>query len=325
MPLTFEQQEALLARAHARDLRAIGRLCSLIEDRAPESDALLMALDPSGGQALRIGFTGPPGSGKSTLLQRAITHYRADGQPLALVAVDPTSPRTGGALLGDRLRWTSHDADAGLYIRSMASRGHAGGLAAATRDVVAALDGLGFPRILVETVGMGQVGTDIAGAVDLVAVVLVPESGDAVQMLKAGVLELADIYVINKADRPGAQALADSLQGALEIAHAAGSERALPPIILTSATGENLGDSDGVAELFATIGASLAVMQTTGALMERRKAQRVQAVESIVFATLDSRARENMKDSSVVAAALPDLYARRVAPQALARQILSNK
>ena len=186
---------------------------SIVENHRPGFDRILARMHSRIGRARRIGITGPPGAGKSTLttaLARALSRRRADAS--AIVAVDPTSPFTGGALLGDRIRMESVALDPGVFIRSMATRGSLGGLAAATREVADVLDAFGFDRILIETVGVGQTELDIARTADTSVVVLVPESGDSIQTLKAGLMEIADIFVVNKADRPGADRLRNELE-----------------------------------------------------------------------------------------------------------------
>lgn len=204
---TTSALERLLADFDARRPAALARAVSMVEDQRPSADQLLSALHRRIGAGRRIGITGPPGAGKSTLGTRLAGHYRSLGLTVGIIAVDPTSPFTGGALLGDRIRMEAIALDPGIFIRSMATRGSLGGLAAATRDVVDVLDAFGFDRILVETVGVGQSELDIARTADTSVVALVPESGDAIQTLKAGLMEIADVFVINKADRPGADRL----------------------------------------------------------------------------------------------------------------------
>lgn len=288
LPLSDEWL-SFLAGARSGDARSLGKLCTLIEGGGPEAQALLMRLDPDTGHAQRIGFTGPPGSGKSSLLHHALTTYRArTDERTALVAVDPTSPRTGGAILGDRIRWSVHQTAENLFMRSMASRGSLGGLASGTRDLVTLLDACGFDRVLIETVGVGQIGTAIADTVDCLIVVLNPESGDSVQMLKAGLLELADLYVINKADRPGAHALRDHLEGALEIAIVAGRTSAPPPILLASAA-----EGTGLETLWSEIDTWFMAATAAARLEARREAQRkrlvFQLVEEAEIAAVRSR------------------------------------
>ncbi|HLU24845.1 MAG TPA: methylmalonyl Co-A mutase-associated GTPase MeaB [Longimicrobiales bacterium] len=211
------RQRELLARFEAGERAALARLISMVENEREAAAALLDALHPRLGRAHRIGITGPPGAGKSTMTAALVAGYRRAGEQVAVIAVDPTSPFTGGALLGDRIRMNELATDPGVFIRSMASRGALGGLALATKEVADVLDAFGFDRILIETVGVGQSELDIAAAADTTIVVLVPESGDAIQAMKAGLMEIADLYVVNKADRPGAQRLAKEIEVMLNL------------------------------------------------------------------------------------------------------------
>jgi LAO/AO transport system kinase len=204
--------DLLIAELVAGKTAALARAISVVENARPGFERLLGEVHRSLGRARRVGVTGPPGAGKSTLVERLVTHYRAAGLKVAVVAVDPTSPFTGGALLGDRIRMESVALDQGVYIRSMASRGSLGGLATTTREVCDLLDAAGFDRLLVETVGVGQSELDVARMADSTVLVLVPESGDGIQTLKSGVMEIADIFVVNKADRTGADKLRQEIE-----------------------------------------------------------------------------------------------------------------
>ena len=209
--------DLLLADLLAGRTPALARAISVVENGRPGFERLLAGAHPALGRARRIGVTGPPGAGKSTLVERLVAAYRAEGLKVGVVAVDPTSPFTGGALLGDRIRMESIALDQGVYIRSMASRGSLGGLATTTREVCDLLDAAGFDRIVVETVGVGQSELDVARMADTTVLVLVPESGDGIQTLKSGVMEAADLFVVNKADRPGADKLRQEIEVTLGI------------------------------------------------------------------------------------------------------------
>jgi LAO/AO transport system kinase len=226
---------ALADRVRAADPRALARALSVVENEGPAAASLLAALHAQTGRAWSLGVTGPPGAGKSTLVDQLVTLYRARGLTVGVVAVDPTSPFTGGAILGDRVRMQAHAGDPGVFIRSMATRGHLGGLASTTADAVSVLDAAGRDCVIIETVGVGQAEVDIARAADVCVVTLVPGTGDDVQALKAGIMEIADIFVVNKADREGADRMAASVEGLLSLEAAeAGAWR--PPVIRTEAT-----------------------------------------------------------------------------------------
>jgi GTPase len=225
-------------RITLRDIRAVARAATWIENRRPEAEALLKELFPHTGRALVLGVTGAPGAGKSTLCDRFASELRSQNKTVAILAVDPTSPYSGGALLGDRIRMQRHHDDSGVFIRSMATRGWLGGLARATTEITMLLDAAGFDVILVETVGVGQDEVEIARLADVTLVVLTPGMGDDVQTIKAGIMEIADVFVINKADLPGAEKLKRELAASLTLAHRPdGWIPAIVPAIASEGTG----------------------------------------------------------------------------------------
>jgi LAO/AO transport system kinase len=296
----------LLAGIAARQISALARAVSMVENGLPGYEDLLSALHPQVGRAHRVGVTGPPGAGKSTITERLIQAYRAGGRSVGVVAVDPTSPFTGGALLGDRIRMESASLDAGVYIRSMATRGELGGLATATREVCDVLDAFGFDRLIIETVGVGQSELTISGTADTAVLVLVPESGDGVQVLKAGVMEIADIYAINKADRPGADRLRNEIDVMLGIRrgnafrHVAPHHRptaaqsaprsagpaAAPPDWEPPALALSALRNEGVAELVEAIERHAAYLGASGELERRRRDRLARHTREVVDRSL---------------------------------------
>ncbi|HEX5959126.1 MAG TPA: methylmalonyl Co-A mutase-associated GTPase MeaB [Hyphomicrobiaceae bacterium] len=259
---------SIVERLLSGDRRALARIVTLIENGAPEARPILAQLHAHGGGAHVVGFTGSPGAGKSTLVTAVARELRARGQRVAIVAVDPSSPFTGGAILGDRIRMMELAGDPNVFIRSMASRGSLGGLAASTRDVVRALDAAGFDTIIVETVGAGQAEVEIVRAAQTVVVVTVPGMGDDIQAIKAGILEIADVFVVNKADRPGADQTAAELRMLLSLDERRKEREWKVPIVKTSAA-----SGQGVPELVDRLAAHLAFLKTSGQLAARGERQ----------------------------------------------------
>jgi len=274
---------ALLERARAGDRAALARLISLVEHGGSDAHDVGRLAHPLTGAAHTIGITGAPGAGKSTLTSAVVAEIRGRGDQVAVLAIDPSSPFTGGAILGDRVRMGTHDLDDGVFIRSMATRGHLGGLALATPEVVRVLDATGLPWIVVETVGVGQVEVEVVGAADTVVVVVNPGWGDAVQANKAGLMEIADIFVINKADRPGASETRRDLDNML--AMSAGRNGGWhPPVIETVAT-----DGRGSGELWDAVVAHRNHLEQTGELASRRRRRVDDELRKILAARLLAR------------------------------------
>jgi LAO/AO transport system kinase len=283
MPRRTAPVSELVERARAGDSRAVARLISLVEDESPLLREVMAALSPYAGHAHIVGITGSPGVGKSTSTSALVTAYRETGKRVGVLAVDPSSPFSGGALLGDRVRMQDHATDAGVFIRSMASRGHLGGLAWSTPQALRVLDAAGFDVVLVETVGVGQSEVEIAGMADTTLILLAPGMGDGIQAAKAGILEVGDIYVVNKADRDGVQAVTRDLRAMLALAER--PEGAWSPPILKTVASRN----EGVAEVVAAIEDRLAWMGTNGVLAERRRTRARDEIEAIAMTALRSR------------------------------------
>jgi LAO/AO transport system kinase len=271
-----------LDRALSGDTRALARLISLVEDGSPRAREVIKDLLPRTGHARIIGLTGAPGVGKSTMTAALVGAFRAAGRRIAVLAVDPTSPFTGGALLGDRIRMQEHATDEAVFIRSMASRGHLGGLAAATPQAIRVLDAAGFELIIIETVGVGQAEVAIASLADSVAVLLAPGMGDAVQAAKAGILEVADLFIVNKADKPDAQQVVRDLRGMLALG--ANDKGWKPPIVTTTAT-----TGEGLAELVTQLDAHRDWLTASGELTRRRHARAREEITALAFAALRAR------------------------------------
>jgi LAO/AO transport system kinase len=272
-----------IERARAGDARALARLVSLAEDGSPAVRPVMKALAPLTGQAQVIGLTGAPGVGKSTLTAALVAAYRERGQRVGVLAVDPTSPFTGGALLGDRVRMQDHATDPGVFIRSMATRGHLGGLSRAAPQALRVLDAAGFEVLLVETVGVGQAEVEVASLADTTLVMVAPGMGDSIQAAKAGILEAADIFVVNKADQPGAQEAVRDLRAMIALARRGPGEWR-PPIVTTIAV-----KGDGIGELAAEVDAHWSWLASSGQRDARRRARAREEISAIAVAELRQR------------------------------------
>lgn len=272
-----------IQRARDGDARALGRLLSLVENGAPQLRAVMKAIAPLTGQARVLGLTGSPGVGKSTVTGALVTAYRAQGLRVGVLAIDPSSPFTGGALLGDRVRMQQHATDQGVFIRSMASRGHLGGVARATPQAVRVLDAAGFDVILIETVGVGQAEVEIAGMADSTLVIVAPGLGDAIQAAKAGILEIGDVFVVNKSDKPGAQEAVRDLRGMIAMARR-GEGDWKPPIVSTTAIA-----GEGLDDLVSRLDAHQAWLGSSGEGDRRRQARAREEISAIALTGLRAR------------------------------------
>jgi LAO/AO transport system kinase len=281
--------DGLVERLLSGDRRALARVISKIERGDPETHEIISEIYPKTGNAPSIGFTGPPGVGKSSIMAKLIELYRKEDRMVGVVSVDPSSPFSRGAILGDRIRLSDHFLDPGVFIRSMGSRGHLGGLAGASRLAALAMEAAGMDVVLYETVGVGQGEVEVASAADTVVLALQPGTGDAVQALKAGVMEIADIFCINKADHPQAKGAANEVRSILDIGQELDPQPWHPPIIMTR------GDTgEGVEELEATIEKHRSYLEESGKLEERRRASLKEFVISWAKERLEKEMQERL-------------------------------
>jgi LAO/AO transport system kinase len=273
----------LVARARAGEARAVARLVSMVEDGSPQLREVMAALVPHAGHAHVVGITGSPGVGKSTTTNALVTELRKAGRRVGVLAVDPSSPFSGGALLGDRVRMQDHATDPGVFIRSMASRGHLGGLARTTPQALRVLDAAGCDVVVVETVGVGQSEVEIAGLADTTVVLMAPGAGDGIQAAKAGILEIGDVYAVNKADRDGAEQLRRELRSAIALGERPeGAWK--PPVVMTIAQ-----SGQGLDELARELDRHRAWLEETGDLRRRRTRRAREEIEALAVAALRTR------------------------------------
>jgi len=313
----------LVDRMLGGDRLALARLITLAENRSALLPEIMRRIHARTGRAYTVGVTGPPGAGKSTLVDALTARLRKAGATVGVVAVDPTSPFTGGAVLGDRIRMQAHTLDPGVFIRSMATRGSLGGLARATASAQKFLDAFGLDWILVETVGVGQSELDIMKVADTIVVVLVPESGDAIQTMKAGLLETADVLVVNKADRDGALPLVTELRYMVHL-HKQGQQAAreldweVPVLTTVAATGV------GVDELLADIGRHRVALESSGALERRRQARRSRELRDLVLAELRREVDSALADHGPLGELLAEVEAGRLDPYTALGEVLDR-
>lgn len=308
-------RQSVIDGVRAGGRRAIGRAISMVEALDADGRALAKALHPLTGRAVRVGVTGPPGVGKSSLIGALVAYLRGQGRTVAVLSVDPSSPFTRGAVLGDRIRLTEHFLDEGVFIRSMASRGHLGGLSEATADAVLVLDAAGFDVVIVETVGSGQNEIEVQALTETVLLVLMPGAGDSIQTLKAGLMEIPDVVVVNKADRPGADLTRSEIEQALTLVPTGDREI---PIAMTQAI-----DGTGVPELWDEVVAHRAHLGEKGRLDARRRDGLGRQLRSLALDRL-ARRLDAASDPDLVATLIDDVMARRLDPSSAVDRLLDR-
>jgi LAO/AO transport system kinase len=307
----------LVERMLSGDQRALARLISRVEQNSPDVPEIMQRIYPALGKAYCVGITGSPGAGKSTVTDKLTAQARQDGHTVGIIAVDPTSPFSGGAVLGDRIRMQQHYLDQGVFIRSMATRGNHGGLSQAARSVMRLLDAFGKELIIVETVGVGQTELDIVDMADTTVVLMVPEGGDTVQTMKAGLMEIADIFVVNKADRDGADRMCMDLRMLIEI-HSHESPWQIPVLALQAHL------NIGIAALYEAITAHRRMLEDTGRLQQRRREQRRQELLDLLQRRLFAGLVERLEQDETLRALVARVQAALVDPYTGAQQILET-
>ena len=307
----------LADRLLSGEQRALSRVISMLERGDPSAADVMREIDSRSGRAYTLGITGPPGAGKSTIVDQLTRHLRQQDKRVGIVAVDPTSPFSGGALLGDRIRMQRHYLDPGVFIRSIATRGQAGGLPRIVKGIARALDAAGYDVVIVETVGVGQTELGIMGVADTVAVALIPEAGDTIQALKAGIMEIADLYVVNKADRDGADQMAASVTAMLHMALT--TPDWVPPVMLTAAhTGR------GIEQLWDKLEEHLTYLKNSGNLKKRRGEHRTQEFLEVVEEELVRRLRSLVQTDPELLSVLDQIAEKDAEPYSAALQFLSS-